>query len=161
MDAGSAASADATTAPALQHIELNPRVIGANYAPLVERVYGRSQLDVTLDALLDPQAWAAAVLRSRAGPPELRDVGVGVHLIVDRPGRMRAWNMSEVERLPTYQYAKLDAAPGSWLRATEDMDSSPGIIYLAGSPAQVDADVRRIRELERAHALYALDGEGE
>ncbi|MYR24255.1 hypothetical protein GTW63_39180, partial [Streptomyces sp. SID6137] len=66
-----------------------------------------------------------------------------------------AARLAPVRALRSFVELVLTAPEGSPVRPTVDLNSSPGYVYLsAPDPAQIEADYRRLRELERT-GLYA------
>lgn len=140
-------------------IESAARPGGGCVAPqILRRCVGHSQLDVSLLAQLDVDAFAAYAQR----PYQLKQHMSWVSLIAERSGRVKALRgMDEVRALASFAAVGGLVEVGAQVRATVDLDSVAGMVVLAHPErAQVQADYRRLRELER-RGLIVMEGEGE
>ena len=62
-----------------------------------------------------------------------------------------------VRALDAYFSSRLTVRPGEWVRATRDLQTSPGLVYLVHEdPARLEHGYRTIRELER-DGLYDIE----
>lgn len=112
---------------------------------------GESQVSLTVERYADPTGFAA---RIDAGYP-LRNALAVVCLVAPHDGVLDADGLRRLAGIPSVRYGSaLSLAPGTPVRRTVDLFSSPGALYLVGDDAgQLEQDHRRIRELE-AGGLY-------
>jgi biotin carboxylase len=131
--------------PAL--IEINPRLAGAHIPRLTAIAVGEGQLE-----------WTAKVYLDRADPPPcfdqpytLRKHAMLCPLISSVEGQFAGFEFKdELEALPSFQFADYHIKVGGPIARTIDIYTQPGLVFLAHEdPAVLDADYRRIRQLER------------
>lgn len=132
-------------------VECAARPGGAHAPEVVSRCLGTNQIDLLARVIARPGELADGTLpRYRIRTP-LRYVSLisQVHGTMPDAGRLAA-----VRALPSFTEVVLGGPAGSPVRPTVDLSSSPGYVYLsAPDAAQVEADYRRLRELERT-GLY-------
>ncbi|MFH7334871.1 ATP-grasp domain-containing protein [Streptomyces sp. KHY 26] len=133
-------------------VECAARPGGAHAPEVVSRCLGTNQIDLLARVIARPGEAADGTLpRYRIGTP-LRYVSLISHVDGVVPDAAR---LAPVRALPSFTELVLAAPEGSPVRPTVDLSSSPGYVYLsAPDAAQVEADYRRLRELERT-GLYA------
>lgn len=133
-------------------VECAARPGGAHAPDVVSRCLGTNQIDLLARVIARPGELADGTLpRYRIGTP-LRYVSLISHVDGVVPDAAR---LAPVRALPSFTELVLAAPEGSPVRPTVDLSSSPGYVYLsAPDAAQVEADYRRLRELERT-GLYA------
>ncbi|MEU7500050.1 ATP-grasp domain-containing protein [Streptomyces griseofuscus] len=133
-------------------VECGARPGGAHTPDVVSRCLGTNQIDLLARVIARPGELADGTLpRYRIGTP-LRYVSLISQVDGIAPDAAR---LAPVRALPSFVELVLTAPEGSPVRPTVDLNSSPGYVYLsAPDAAQVEADYRRLRELERT-GLYA------
>jgi biotin carboxylase len=107
---------------------------------------GYDQIGCTVDAYLDPPAFAALPAR----PTALRASGCEVFLVARQSGVVRSLpGKAACAQLASYRGAEWQAKPGAFSGATVDCFTRPGAVQLAHvDPQQLAADVAAIRALE-------------
>ncbi|MEF3113459.1 ATP-grasp domain-containing protein [Streptomyces chrestomyceticus] len=108
---------------------------------------GHSQVSLTVDAYTAPERFAALPGTAYTLRRHLRVVC----LIVPEDGYVAEAPLRAVRALPTYLCGSVDdLAPGTPVRATTDLFSSPGHLYLLGrTPREIERDYAAIRAAER------------
>jgi hypothetical protein len=126
-------------------IETNARLAGMVDHAAMRRALPDSHVGLAVEAIADPAGFA----RRRGGRPYRRLAhAVQLDLAADRPGILHAGTLAAIRALPTVCGWVGHATPGERVERTVDLSSSPGMLYLAGPPGQVEADVAAIRALE-------------
>jgi biotin carboxylase len=135
-------------------VECGARLGGSHLPEVVSRCFGTDQVDRLAWAVARPEELARHA-RTRYGLlTNLRYVS----LISLRDGIVpSAASLASVRALDSYLELTLTLPEGGPLPRTVDLATSPGYVYLsAADAAQVEADYRRLRELEET-GLYDLD----
>ncbi|MEV5880313.1 ATP-grasp domain-containing protein [Streptomyces sp. NPDC052101] len=132
-------------------VECAARPGGAHAPEVVSRCLGTNQIDLLARVIARPGDLTDGTLpQYRIGTP-LRYVSLISHVDGVIPDAAR---LAPVRALPSFTELVLTAPEGAAVRPTVDLGSSPGYVYLsARDAAQVEADYRRLRELERT-GLY-------
>ncbi|MFG2605980.1 ATP-grasp domain-containing protein [Streptomyces sp. NPDC048514] len=132
-------------------VECAARPGGAHAPEVVSRCLGTNQIDLLAQVIARPGDLTDGTLpRYRIDRP-LRYVSLisEVEGVIPDAGRL-----APVRALPSFTELVLAAPEGAAVHPTVDLGSSPGYVYLSAPDAgQVEADYRRLRELERA-GLY-------
>jgi biotin carboxylase len=130
--------------PAL--VECAARVGGSHLPHIVSRCLGTSQVDVTALSIARP-----AEFFQLAGTPYQLATNVRyVSLISPRAGTVPSDSaLDPVRSLPSFAEMRLTSPAAARLPATVDLATSPGYVYLiSDDPGRLEADYRRLRELE-------------
>jgi biotin carboxylase len=137
--------------PAL--VECGARVGGSHLPHIVARCLGTSQVEMLALSVARPAEFA----RLAGTPYELATNVRYVSLISPRAGTVPSESALEpVRALPSFAEMKLTMPAGEHVGATVDLATSPGYVYLiSGNQDQLDADYRRLRELEET-VLYRV-----
>ncbi|MEW2625162.1 ATP-grasp domain-containing protein [Streptomyces sp. NPDC048106] len=132
-------------------VECAARPGGAHAPDVISRCLGTNQIDLLARVIARPGELTDGTLpRYRIGTP-LRYVSLISHVDGVMPDAAR---LAPVRALPSFTELVLAAPEGSPVRPTVDLSSSPGYVYLsAPDAARIEADYRRLRELERT-GLY-------
>lgn len=132
-------------------LEVAARPMGSNQPAIVERCTGTSQIDLMVDAYLDPQAFA----RKTAKPYQLLLRSQVIELASHSEGVVREIPLEALmhpSHMPSYSHHKMNIKVGSRVRMTENLlDSHLGTIFLLHEDGeQINSDYLRIRDLERS-----------
>lgn len=131
-------------------IESGARLGGGTLPWVVEKFCGVSQTGLLADALVDPAAVGRFDEREVHCTADLRNVA----LINHEQATVASVRWEErLRKLPTLVAVSHAVRPGAVLPVTADLLTSPGFVYLAGAPAEVDRDYRTLRAWEE-HGLY-------
>ncbi|MFB7511951.1 MULTISPECIES: ATP-grasp domain-containing protein [unclassified Streptomyces] len=138
-------------------IETGARLEGSVTSRGPQAATGHSQVSLTVDAYTDPAGFASLPGSEYRLDKHLRVVV----LIAPADGHVDAVALDEVRQLPSYLCGSTDALlPGTPVRRTVDLFSSPGHLYLVSdSRDQVERDYEQVRALERK-ALYGSPDSG-
>jgi biotin carboxylase len=134
-------------------VECGARLGGAHVPEIVSRCIGTNQVDMLARVIAHPQTLTdGSMPRFRL----LNHVRF-LNLIVPRDGVIPGddgW--APVRKLGSFLELIVTQPAGKRIERTVDLATSPGYVYLsAGNPADIEADYRRLRELERT-GLYDL-----
>jgi len=129
-------------APCLVEAGTRPHGAGGNFPAMTNPVYGYDQLDVTLDAMLDPPLFA----KYPVIPVELVGLGVQYFFVHHEEGVLESLDLSFLETLQSYLGVDMHYKIGQKIPKTVDMCSATGIVRLAHSDRSV---VERERDLLR------------
>ncbi|WP_437487585.1 ATP-grasp domain-containing protein [Sorangium sp. So ce1014] len=138
--------------PAL--VEMGARIHGGNTALICRDCIGHGQIDLTADVYLEGGAFSAVA----GATYPLHKHAKAVFFIAQREGRLvDVPGLAAIEALPSYHGATLKVRPGGRVQRTVDLFSAPGwVTLLHRDKAVIDADERRIREIEREE-LFRLE----
>lgn len=127
-------------------IEVGARLAGSISHRTTHAALGHSHASLTAEAWFDPDRFRARM----GGPYGLRGHARFVSLISRQSGRIAdVKRLRDVAALESFSQAVNCPKPGDVLRPTEDLFTSPGLIYLFHRDrAVVERDHRRIREWE-------------
>lgn len=115
---------------------------------------GCNQVDATLDAYLDPDAFDALP----DVPPPFKNYGREVDLVSYTRGTLKSINVHLVRSLKSFCKMELAVQPGSAIVPTIDCFTRPGSVQLIHpDPDVVQADYDRIRTIENEGSLFVLD----
>lgn len=130
-------------------IEVNCRVDGQRTPVLVAAALGDSQIDVSLDAYLNPERFFA---RMAAPSSSLRRHASRVELICPKTGKLIGLPMLEqVRTLRAFFQLDMHVHPGEDIPRTIDLKTCPGYVDLIhDDPSVIQEDYLRIREWEAA-----------
>ncbi|KDO26061.1 hypothetical protein SPRG_20619 [Saprolegnia parasitica CBS 223.65] len=135
-------------------IEVGARCHGGEgaWVPIADTCVGYNQVDVTVDVYLGRHSVFDALPER---PLALPQYGCEVMLVSYVEGILQGYpGLKEITAMPSFLRKDLLLKPGDRLKPTIDMFTTPGSILLIHADASVlDADRRRIRELEVA-GLY-------
>ncbi|MHB1424281.1 MAG: ATP-grasp domain-containing protein [Gemmataceae bacterium] len=141
--------------PAL--VEIAARMNGGTAPTIAGDVLGQGQIDLTVDAYVDP----AALARKTAHPYRLPGRCLVVFLISRREGCLRdVPGMEAVRSLEAFapQHLHLSMCPGDRVCRTVDLLSSPGwIVFAHEDPDAVEAGHRLVRDLEREGRFFEFE----
>ncbi|MFC7989591.1 ATP-grasp domain-containing protein [Streptomyces pilosus] len=135
-------------------VELGARLCGSDVARYAALVTGESQIDRTVQAYTDPEAFLADV-----DTPYRRDGHAAMAFLASPlEGRLRSYPLlGEVERLDSYQGMTLRVAPGQRLRRTVDDSTEPLVIGLAhAEAATVEKDLQTVCYLD-GYGFYEVE----
>jgi biotin carboxylase len=135
-------------------LEVAARPMGSNQPSIVERCTGTSQIDLMIDAYLDPQVFA----RKTATPYRLLRKSQVIELASHSEGVVREIPLEALlhpSHIPSYSHHKMNIKVGSRVRMTENLlDSHLGTVFLLHEDGeQIDSDYRRIREMEESGGI--------
>jgi biotin carboxylase len=136
-------------------IEIGARLAGSISHRTTSRAVGCSHASLLAEAWFDEDRF-----RARAAAPYLRrEHERFVSLISHQSGTIAGLKrLHDVFGLPSFSQAVNCPKAGDAIRPTEDLFTSPGLIYLVDpDPAVVEADHRRIRQWE-AEGFFELAG---
>ncbi len=136
-------------------LETAGRIAGAAIPAAVAPHFGIGQFELTVRAVIDPDAFYEAL----SSPYIVRGCLRNVFLIAPQEGTLAAdEQFGRLTQLPQFAGMSLSVRAGSRLRRTRDLGTSPGHVYLSASrPELIAAGYTHIRRLE-ATALYPLTG---
>lgn len=131
-------------------LEVAARPMGSNQPSIVKKCTGTSQIDLMIDAYLDPEAFA----RATTIPYQLIKYSQVIELASHREGVVRDIPLEALlhaSAIPSYSHHKMNIGVGSNVRMTENLlDTHLGTIFLLHEDSeQINDDYLRIRELER------------
>ncbi|MGW0494703.1 ATP-grasp domain-containing protein [Streptomyces sp. NPDC003007] len=135
-------------------VELGARLCGADVARYAVLVTGESQIDRTVQAYTDPEAFLADV-----DSPYIRDGHAAMAFLASPvEGRLRSYPLlGEVERLDSYQGVALRVTPGQQLRRTVDDGTEPLAVGLAhADAATVEKDFQTVCYLD-GYGFYEVE----
>lgn len=132
-------------------VEAAARLSGSIGALLSGICGGISQVDETVNALLQPDRFLASVNQK----PQLQRRAVTLFLIPQRRGRLiRVRGLDKVQRLQTLHSASVSAQPGDMIKRVA------GVVTLIDEDIQsIERDVSVIRSLER-EGMFEVECEG-
>jgi len=145
---------EAEQLPCLIEVGTRPHGAGGNFPALCDPVIGYNQLDVSLDAYLAPERFAA--VPRRPGPH--RGAAAQYKVINRVDGVLESVDLSRLEaELPSFRGVDLHAHPGDRVRRTVDLVTCPAIVRLQhADPRQVALDKYYLRAFEQD--LFAVRG---
>lgn len=140
-------------------VEMNCRAHGgdANWRPLCRALTGGySQVEATVDSYLDKAEFAR--LPSQPVSP-FKAAGQEVILVSCSRGVVKATpGFEEIKNLQSFVYLETGAKPGSHVDYTVDLFTGIGSVILMHHDTEVlEADVERIRQMERENQLFTLE----
>jgi biotin carboxylase len=134
-------------------VEIASRLHGAGFPIYSRECVGYSQVDLTVDAYVDANAFR---VKSRT-PYQLTKHLLIVELISAVEGRIKALNTKHIEDLPSFYSMKLDMEPGALISKTIDVFTSPGhVVLIHDDLATVWRDYIQIRRLEGKGLFYQV-----
>ena len=133
-------------------IETASRLHGAGFPIYSQECVGYSQVDLTVDAYVDEQAFQSKT----QFPYQLQKNLVIVELISEVEGELKAVPFrGQIEALPSFHSMKLDDI-GSMIKKTIDVFTSPGhVVLMHSDPEVIWRDYRFLRKLEK-NGLYEV-----
>lgn len=131
-------------------LEVAARPMGSNQPSIVTRCTGTSQIDLMVDAYLDPEAF----VKASAMPYRLARHSQVIELASHREGVVREIPLEALlhaSAMPSYFHHQMKIKIGSRVRMTENLlDSHLGTVFLLHEDGeQINSDYLRIREMER------------
>jgi hypothetical protein len=131
-------------------VEVAARMSGGINALLSGICGGISQLDETVNILLEPERFLATLDEK----PRLQRRAVNLFLVPRRRGRLiRVRGLDEIQRLPTLHSASVGAQPGDMLKRVA------GVVTLIDADIHsIERDVGVIRALEH-EGMFEVEGE--
>jgi len=140
------------TGPCL--VEVGSRCHGGEgtWSAIATECVGYNQIDVSIEAFLNPDAFDALP----AAPMALNKAGCEVFLVSRQQGVVRALpGKPKIAALPSYRSMDWQLGPGGFARKTIDCFTRPGAVQLANEDETALArDVAAIRSLEEAGGLF-------
>eukprot|EP00934_Nitzschia_sp_Nitz4_P008718 Nitzschia sp. Nitz4//scaffold4_size323378//113963//117664//NITZ4_000649-RA/size323378-snap-gene-0.451-mRNA-1//-1//CDS//3329553366//8708//frame0 len=142
-------------------VELNCRAHGgdANWRPLCRALTGGySQVEATVDAYLD-RAEFGRIPNKPVSP--FKAAGQEVILVSCSRGVVKATpGFEEIKSLESFVYLETGVREGSFVDYTVDLFTGIGSVILMHHDTKVlEADVARIREMERENQLFVFDNQ--
>uniref|UniRef100_A0A7S3JRM9 ATP-grasp domain-containing protein n=1 Tax=Aureoumbra lagunensis TaxID=44058 RepID=A0A7S3JRM9_9STRA len=137
-------------------VEVGARCHGGegSWLTVADACVGYNQVDVTLDAYLDPDAFDALPLI----PNKLSNYGCEVFLVSHHSGIVAETHVDLIRKLRSFAKMELQVQPGSKLKPTIDCFTRPGAVQLIHpDPNVVLADCETIRQLESEGKLFTLE----
>ena len=129
-------------------IETGARLQGGDSVPLMRAATGTSQTDAAVQAALDSPG--AHAVRARTPYPYAPVTQCFLQAPAD--GRISESAIERLRQVPGVAGFVHTPAPGTAVRRTVDLLSSPGTVYLSGDCAQrIDEAHAAVRELEATH----------
>jgi len=125
--------------PVLVEAGTRPHGAGGNFPAMCDPVIGYNQLDVTLDALLDPPSFAKYPIL----PLQLNGLAVQYFFVHHEDGILESIDLSYLDTLQSCLGVDMHYKLGSPITKTVDMCTATGIVRLAHSDRSV---VERERE---------------
>jgi biotin carboxylase len=135
-------------------VELGARLCGADVARYAVLATGESQIDRTVQAYTDPEAFLADV-----DTPYRRDAHAAMAFLASPlAGRLRSYPLlGQVERLDSYQGMTLRVTPGQQLCRTVDDGTEPLAVGLAhAEAATVEKDFQTVCYLD-GYGFYEVE----
>ena len=142
-------------------VEMNCRAHGGdgNWRPLcVALTGGYSQVEATVDSFLEKREFA----RLPDKPPSpFKASGQEVILVSYSRGSVKATpGFEEIKTLPSFVYLETGVKSGSFVDYTVDLFTGIGSVILMHRDQKVlEADVQRIREMERENQLFVYENQ--
>lgn len=135
-------------------IETGARVHGAGLPIYNRECIGYSQVDLAVDAYIDPAAYE----RKTCKPYRLFKNLVILDLISPVNGRVRSWPLADqIRALRSFHDLKLAVSPGKEIHKTIDLFTEPGYVVLIHEDmAVIRRDCELIRRLE-ANGFYDVE----
>ncbi|WBB78737.1 biotin carboxylase [Micromonospora sp. WMMD882] len=135
-------------------VEVGARLCGEDVARYAALATGESQVDRTVQAYTDGDAFLAEL----DAPYRRDDHAAMAFLASPVEGRLRAYPLlDQITRLDSYRGHSVKVAPGQWLRRTVDDSSEPLSVGLAHpDAATVEKDLLTICHLD-GHGFYELE----
>jgi biotin carboxylase len=138
-------------------VEVGSRCHGGegSWRVVADECVGYNQIHVTLDAYLNPSAFAALPY----APTKLNKAGCEVFLVSRQSGVVRGLPSKDIiAALPSFRTQDWQLSAGSFARKTIDCFTRPGAVQLVHEdPAQLARDVEAIRELETKRQLIDFE----
>lgn len=141
-------------------IRSRTRIVGArchggegSWVPIADRCVGYNQVDASIDAFLDPEAFA----RYPDAPLTLKEFGCEAMLVSYEEGVLQDLpGLMHIQTLPSFLSKELFVTKGDKLHKTVDMFTTPGSVMLV-HPSQdiLNQDLDTIRALELS-GMYQL-----
>lgn len=132
-------------------IETGARLQGGDSVPLMRAATGTSQTDAAVQAALDSPG--AHAVRARTPYPYAPVTQCFLQAPAD--GRISESAIERLRQVPGVAGFVHTPAPGTAVRRTVDLLSSPGTVYLSGDCAQrIDEAHAAVRELEVTHVYH-------
>ncbi|ETV77817.1 hypothetical protein H257_08649 [Aphanomyces astaci] len=144
-------------APCLVEVGARCHGNGGYFVPTVDRCLGYNQVRATVDCYFDPTAFASLP----PFPGKLLAHGCEVPLVSYDEGVIETCpGVNAVASLASFQCAYWSVGVGSRLVRTIDVFTKPCSVWLLHASKNVmEADVKRLRKLERNRGLWTVQGE--
>jgi hypothetical protein len=145
------------TGPCVIKVSCTARGGDGNWRPLCRALTGGySQIEATVDAYLDEEAFAAL---PGVPPSPFKAAGVEIFLVSFSRGTVAATpGFDIIKQLPSFVYLETGVQEGSQVDYTIDLFTSVGSVLLMHYDRTVlEADVARIREMEENNTLFEYD----
>ncbi|ETV97123.1 hypothetical protein H310_09929 [Aphanomyces invadans] len=141
-------------APCLVEVGARCHGNGGYFLPTVDRCLGYNQVRATVDSYFDPIAFGSVP----PFPGKLLAHGCEVPLVSYDEGVITACpGIEAVTTLPSYHCSYWSVGVGSTLVRTVDVFTKPGSVWLLHTSKDVvEADVQRLRKLERSQSLWTI-----
>lgn len=136
-------------------VEIGARLNGTTTPELHRRCVGYGQLDLTADAFVDSAQFEKKASRAY----ELKEFALSVALISQTKRVVKGVpGESLIRQLPSFNDIYLRAKSGYQMRPTVDFYTHPGFVILVHPDrAVLEADLARLRALERSGQLYEFE----
>jgi len=140
-------------------VEMNCRANGGDgtWGPLCRALTGGySQIEASVDAYLDKQAFACL---PALPPSPFKANGLQIHLVSYKGGTVKSAPVFDiVEKLPSFVYYETGVKPGTKVVPTIDLVTGCGIVILVHKdPAVLEKDLKFIREMEVKNELFVFE----
>lgn len=142
-------------------VEMNCRAHGGdgNWRPLcLALTGGYSQVEATVDAFLDKRAFS---IIPDCPPSPFKAAGQEVILVSCSRGTVKSTpGFEEIKSLPSFVYLETGVKAGSFVDYTVDLFTGIGsVILMHPDETIVEADMKRIREMENENQLFVYENQ--
>ncbi len=138
-------------------IEVNCRPAGTLVkTSFYDETLGFHETDVALRSYLDPDG-ARRIIKEHT--QSIKSCGVYKFIILENDIYVNKIKVEEACRgLPSYRYSlRIAGEAGNIFRKTVDVNTTGGVVYLAGNPEDVHRDLEYIQDLEQHHIEQLFD----
>jgi len=140
-------------------IEMNSRSHGNDgiWKPLCNSLCGYSQVEASVDSYLDKQSFMAL---PDITPSPFKSFGQEVTLVSHSRGTVKSTpGFDEIKQMESYVYLETAVEAGSSIEYTVDLFTNVGTaILMHRDQAVLQADLDRIRQLEKENGLFEYEG---
>lgn len=137
-------------------VEMGARIHGGTSALIGAECIGSGQVDLTVDACVDPAAFA----RKSSEPYRLKKHAKVAFLISREKGQIQEINheaLSEIQHFESFNKMTIKKSKGDFLSLTQDLVSCPGYVtFIHEDPVAVERDYQVLRRMDAA-AIYLLE----